>query len=339
MAEELVFPSVKATEFKEPEHPIDIEFDNVLGPFIYSAQIPESSIPFLFNRTIQLFVPIKALADEYMKVRSHILTGNNIYPIQTSLISIIFHMGVLYPTRSSGSSVVFDGSRVVNVFDEKFGLIQQERAFVPAPKKEPLFAGVSAIVKLIEAVPKFEGGKSFEIKSKSSKNPGNGIAFIYGEPVYSVPSEVIDISAIECVAYSSGTQYNLEDTRWLRFSLSNEPMPAYDIRNFIDYDRPLEAWLTQRFRKLSLIFELSDGRYEIIAIQGGSLFRLSKIKANTTLASIKSDGTPLKEDKKETIADNIDWTDILWSDTSVTINDVEYGPILGALWVKRKRIL
>ena len=312
---------------------------NVLGPFIFTTQIPDQCLQSLALKNVEIFLPIKRIQDDLRRLKNLIITGNNIYTVQSSLTAMLLHQGALYQKESQNGTFVVGGNKVFNIYDEKYNLLEQDAEEL-VPKKDTTFAGFNMILTVIPEVLKFDSVKNFEIKSRSSKTPGYGLLFVYAEPTIEQPQDCLDISALECIDYVASPEYSCEDTRWCRFSLSNEPVLVYDLRNFIDYDKPYEQWLTTRLKKASLYFDTNDTRYELSSTASGKKFKLCQLTSNApNLAGIRSEGTPIKESLKKVIADLINWNDIIWSETSVTINGTEYGPITGVLWIKRKRFI
>ena len=318
----------------------NLSLKNVLGPFIYTKSIPEHCLQSLSLKTIQVFIPINKITEDLSKIKNINITGYNVYTVNSSLTGILLHQGVLYQKDLKPGSKEIGGYKVLNIYDDNYSLTNQESVEVNL-KKDSSFVGFNLILTILPEVKKFDTVKSFEFKSHSSKTPGYGLLFVYGEPTLIVPENALDISSIECVSYISQPLYAYEDVRWCCFSLSNEPVMVYDIRNFIDYDKPYDQWLTQKLKRATLFFDTSDKRYELSSTSGGILFKLCLLKPNSPSLSVirSSEGTPVKESLKTVIADSINWNNIKWTEKSVVINGTEYGPISGVFWIKRRRIL
>lgn len=324
---------------------INLNLESVYGPFKILDQIPESNFNFMVNKTYELFIPIKLITDSYENIKAHTLIGNNLYSVLSSLIAIIYHQGIIVANvteittnhQEPKYSVSFSGNRVVNVFDQEYNVTQSDK-FAVEQKQDEQFVGVCLIVQITPEIQKFDSVKNFEVKSRAGKG-GLGIELIYGEPTFIEP-QCLEQSALYCAAFFDEPQYDELDLNWLKFGFSGEVMTNYDQRSFIDYDLPYEQWLTQKFKKASLYFDTFDQRYELTATQGGKLFKLSLLLDNApSLGQIRSEGSPLKEDRKMLIADSIDWATIIWDTDSININDVKYGPIHSYYWAKRKRII
>ncbi|EAY02353.1 hypothetical protein TVAG_054510 [Trichomonas vaginalis G3] len=319
------------------ESTINIELDSVYGPFKVVNQIPEILFPFMADKAFEIFIPIKIIIESYEAIKLHQLVGNNVYQCTSSLIAAIFHQGIIIANQLENGQIEFSGNRLIIVFDADWNVTQTER-YPLQQKPDEMFVGVTLIFKVTQEMQKFDSAKNYDIKSKSGKG-SHGIAIIYAEPALVEP-QCLDQTSMDCVAFYAKPQYDEMELNWLKFGFSGEVMSNYDIRNFEDYDLPYENWLTQRFKKASLYFDTIDSRYELTATQGGKVFKLSQLLDNApSLGQIRSEGSPLKEDKKMLIVDGLDWPTIIWGEKTITINDVQYGPIHSYFWAKRKRII
>jgi hypothetical protein len=57
------------------------------------------------------------------------------------------------------------------------------------------------------------------------------------------------------------------------------------------------------------------------------------------IAHIRSDGTPVKDHKRETLEDTVLWEDVVWSENGVVIRGDAYEPLLSYFWTKRKKVI
>jgi len=322
---------------KPVQEPNNLTFDSVIGPILYTQVISDSIIPFMANNIFEFFIPLEEIKKVLLNIKNYTLIGNNVYQSNSSLVAVCLHMGIIIATPAKDNSIIFSGSRFVNVFDHSWQVNSSKRTEVASREDKPI-VGATLLACVTQELNKFEAQKSYEIKSRASnKCSAHGFAIIYGEPCYSKPV-CIDSSALECLLYAPPETILESESRWMRFGFSGEPMRIYNLLDFTDKDQPVSNWVSQKFKHSSLYLDTDECRFELTAISQGKFYRFSVLsESSPTLFQIKSDGSPIKDEKKKILLDSIEWHNIIWGIDSVTINGQLFGPLKSVFWAKRKR--
>lgn len=309
---------------------------NVIGPFKFTHSISEDLYSTLIDAKIEFFVTLDLITTTFNNYKNYTLYGSYIYSANSSLAAVALHQGVIMIKPKNNAEFNIECSRVYNTYDDNFNLISNNKFLL---KKNDKICGVNILVQFISERETFDSVKLNDIKSRPyTKLPMVGMLFLYGEPVFS-DVKCFDQSMLEGVQFMNLTSSEdiRSDNRWLIFGRSGEIMHPYSIYCFLDDDKPIEEWVSTKLKKSSLYFDTNTNRYEFCSMSINKSFRFSRLLINDTIYSIRNEMTPVKDDKKEILEDDIEWKNIIWGVDGVTINGNYYGPFNCFHWVKRRR--
>lgn len=304
---------------------IEMSFSSVIGPVLYKKQIPDDLADRMVDQVFDFYIPAAMFKGITRSSISSSLIGMDVYPSGTPLTYIAVHQGVVELDE------VPNYFRCINSYDGDFALSAQDRRAVSSTQ----ITGVQLLIQVVPRFGRYEGGKQFDIKSKSSKTTAHGFVFIFGQPVVGEP---VCIRMNDLYGLGLETKVLQSDEHWLRFGLTGEAMSCYKLGDFQDDGLPSSEWLFARLKKNCLYLDTDCNRYELAMAANGQSLRLCKMHYPLiSVARTKADATPTREPVKDTCEEGISWLDVKWSETGITVNGTEYGPFLSYFWAKRKR--
>jgi hypothetical protein len=312
--------------------PIDISYDSVLGPILYRKPIAEHFAERLIGQTVHFFIPITEFDSATLENPPSIF-GTNVYSSNSPLHVIAVHQGVLTVRSSDDPPTSY--SKCLNIFSENWALLRPERRVIRGAIPEPF--GLELYITFTPKLTRFEGSKQFDIKSKSTRSEMVGLAVIFGQPAFQ-RYETFKLKDLCSLDFERDLVD--EPVQWLRFSLTGEAANSYDVHAFLDDGLPLWQWLGMKLHRQCVFLETVNERYELSMALNGQSLRFSRLKPPLQCIShLTGDGTPAKEVKKEVLHDHLQWVDIMWDDSGITVRDLRYAPVLCYFWCKRKRLV
>lgn len=307
-----------------------LTFD-VIGPIKYNKDILKYlKDPSYEERTLELFIPLEEVIQSFNNQKNCQVYGTNFYQITSNIPLIVLHMGIIKITKEEDQQII-SGSKVSNQFDisRQFGDCKTTKEDVNLCGQK--IAGVIMLICLVNSDFSFRSSSNNDIKSKSGK-PDKGIAVLYGEPVFSEPLCInqVDLPYLKCV----GEFLSEKDKGWLIFGLRGEIFNAYNIYDFISYDKPPEKWVYNNFLRNSFIFDTETDRFEISRMDQ-HIFRVYSVSPSSpNVFKLKLDGKSIPNDHKSVIFDSINWNSIYWQNEGVKIFDRNFR-IKGYFWLPK----
>jgi hypothetical protein len=197
--------------------------------------------------------------------------------------------------------------------------------------------GIELYITFTPKLPRFEASKQWDIRSKAMRSEAVGLAVVFGQPAF---QKYDTFKLKDLCSLDFERDMVDEPVQWLRFSLTGEAANSYDVHAFLDDGLPCGQWLGMKLHRQCVFLDTVNERYELSMALNGQSLRFSKLKAPIQgIAHLTGDGTPAKEVKKDVLHDHLQWIDIVWDDTRVTVSGERYAPILCFFWCKRKRLV
>ena len=116
------------------------------------------------------------------------------------------------------------------------------------------------------------------------------------------------------------------------FSLSLEPVLAFQLSTFADKSEDLTQRTVHRLQDSVLYLETDRDRFEVLRLktqaeQQSVLFRLARVRRPLRSNNEPGSKRPLPEDQLEVMASDLDWAEFLWAEHSLKARGQTIAPL------------
>jgi hypothetical protein len=303
----------------------EFEADNnvpVAEKFLYKPGIPWPDLTPYLQQLIEIRIAREFIGPYNRQVINQQLWGNDVYTSDSDIVASLHHVGLL------------------NIWQ-------------PLP---PQYEGVSVLARVTKGRTNYVSSLRNGIKSKKCVNyEGHSIKperIMYLNSLGKL-EELIEMAEKMPTDYPkirTKPSINPKATRIVPgthvvFDLSFEPAVPFNLNNFGDKGWDEASYLSSKLRKSVVYLETKNKRYELSQVlddvtqtdsneeeifEKPDKYRWAEVKSplmTKDSAFMSAQKIPLEDALVSSIHDDLDWSEIQFSSTSIFIRDVEYGPL------------